>query len=385
MKFKVFDLYVIKNLSVATAFIALTLAAIILMTQSLKFLELIIEAGASSGAFWALAFLALPRFFEVILPIALMIAGLFVYNRMAGDSELIVMRAAGKSPLQMVKPALIVGVLTTLLLLFITAWLAPVSLAKMQKMRQVVKAQYSTLLFQEGVFNEVGTNLTVYIDKRTPKGELEGLLIHDNRPENPVPVTGIAKRGIVVATDSGQQVLVYDGSRQDFNKRTGALNRLDFERYSIDLPDSGVVGTRWKKPDERTFFELFNPVASDKKYRSEFLVEANRRIVGAFLPLTFVSIALSFLLLGPLNRRGQAMRILLAVIAVVFIQSLYLSVSSFAVKNIAGVFLMYGVVFVPFLLALFILSPSTEKLRRKFLFQSSKARTAKKQLEGYSS
>ena len=382
MKFKVFDLYVIKNLSVATTFVALTLAAIILMTQSLKFLELIIEAGASSGAFWALAFLALPRFFEVILPIALMVAGLFVYNRMAGDSELIVMRAAGKSPLQMVKPALIVGLMTTLLLLFITAWLAPVSLAKMQKMRQVVKAQYSTLLFQEGVFNEVGKNLTVYIDGRTAKGEMEGLLIHDNRPQNPVPVTVIAKRGVVVATDSGQQVLVYDGSRQDFNKRTGALNRLDFERYSIDLPDSGVVGARWKKPDERTFFELFNPEASDQQYKEEFLVEANRRIVGTFLPLTFISVVLTFLLLGPLNRRGQAVRILLAVIAVVALQSLYLSVSSFATKNIVGVFFMYMVVFVPFVLVLLILSPSAELLRWKLLFRSPKWRTDKQMLEG---
>ena len=166
------------------------------------------------------------------------------------------MRGAGKSSLSMARPALLLGLLVSLLLFFITAWLAPVSLAAMQKVRQVVKAQYSTLLFQEGVFNEIGKSLTVYIENRSAEGELKGLLIHDNRSVNPAPVTNIAKRGVVVATDEGQQVLVYDGSRQDFNKKTGALNRLDFKRYTIDLPEAEAVRKRWKEPDERTLFSL---------------------------------------------------------------------------------------------------------------------------------
>ncbi len=372
MNFTVFDSYVIKNLSVVTAFVAMTLAAIILLTQSLKFLELIINAGASSGAFWMLSFLALPRFFEVILPIALMIAGIFVYNRMTTDSEIIVMRAAGKSPFQMAKPALFLGLAVTVLLLFITAWLAPASLAQMVKMRQVVKAQYSTLLFQQGVFNEVGKNLTVYIDKRSPNGELEGLLIYDNRPKNPAPVTVIAKRGVVVATNEGQQVLVYDGSRQDFNKRTGALNRLDFDRYSIDLPDSVAVGARWKEPDERTFIELLRPDNKDEidlKYKNEFIVEANRRVAGSFLPLTFIGTILCCLLLGPLNRRGQNYRILLAVILVILLQSLYLSIFGFVGKNMLGIFLMYFFVIIPFITALFFLSSFGEVLRQKMVFK----------------
>ena len=74
------------------------------------------------------------------------------------------------------------------------------------------------------------------------------------RFELPAPVTIIAKSGLIVATDEGQQVLVYDGSRQDFNEKTGALNRLDFERYSIDLPEAVAVGKRWKEASEGDVF-----------------------------------------------------------------------------------------------------------------------------------
>ena len=341
---KIFDRYIIKSLAVATLFIALTLAAIILMTQSLRFLELIINAGASSGAFWTLSFLALPRFLEIILPIAVMIATLFLYNRMAGDSEIVVMRNAGYSPFLMARPALIVGTAMVFILLFMTMWLAPVSLSKMQKMRQVVKAQYSTLIFQAGVFNTIGDHLTVFVDKRNSKGELEGLLIHDSRPENPAPVTVLAKRGVVVATDEGQQVLVFEGSRQDFNKKTGALNRLDFSRYSIDLPESGAVRSRWKEPDERTISELihYDPNNSrDVRNQDDFLVELHRRLSSVFLPLSYIAVVLSCLLLGEVNRRGQLKRVVSAVIFVILIQGIYLSVTNYAFKNSAGIVLMY--------------------------------------------
>ena len=350
---KIFDHYIMKNLAIATLFIAITLAVIILMTQSLRFLELIINAGASSSAFWILSFLALPRFFEIILPIAIMAACLFVYNRMAGDSEIVVVRSAGYSPARIARPAFILGIIVALLLLYITMWMAPVSLAKMQKMRQVVKTQYSTLIFQEGVFNPIGRYITVFVDKRNSKGELEGLLIHDSRPSNPEPVTVIAERGVVVATDEGQQVLVFEGSRQDFNKKTGALNRLDFSRYSIDLPESEAVRSRWKEPDERTILELIYYDVNDgrdAKHQDDFFVEIHRRISSVFIPLSYIAVVLSCLLLGESNRRGQMKRVILAVILVIAIQGLSLSVTNYAFKNQAGILLMYLVALMPFVI-----------------------------------
>ena len=369
-----YDRYILKNLLPATIFTAITLAAIILLTQSLKFLELIINAGASSTSFWLLTFLALPRFLEVILPIALMISVVFIYNRLSSDSEIVVLRAAGKSPMQLARPAFILAVATTFILLFITTWLAPTSLSSMVKMRQVIKAQYSTLLFREGVFNSVGKDLTVYIDNRTSKGELEGLLIHDSRSNLPAPVTIVAKRGVIVATDDGQQVLVYDGSRQDFNSKTGALNRLNFERYTIDLPDAAVVRERPKDSDERTLYELFNPDLTkryDQQNQRKFKAEIHRRIISPFLAIGFAGIVLCFLLLGPVSRRGQTKRIFMAVITVIATQGFYLGSFNLATNSIFGLVAMYSIVVVPIVVSLFLLSPWGEKIRHQYFFPNS--------------
>ena len=367
----IYNKYVFRSLFVTTIVTTIVLAVIILLTQSLKFLELIIDAGASGSNFWMLAFLALPRFFEVILPIALMISTIFIYSRMASDSEIVVMRAAGTPPLSMGKPAITLALLVTFCLIIITSWLAPASLANMQKLQQVIKAQYSTLLFRERVFNNMGDDLTVYIENRNSAGELEGLLIHDSRENLPTPVTIIAKRGVIVATDEGHQVLVYDGSRQDFNEKTGALNRLNFERYTIDLPEAGAIGKRWKQPDERTIFELLNPDMSsleDVRYQDQIRAEIHKRLITPFLAINYTMMVLCCLLLGPINRRGQMKRIFLAVSLVIVIQSLYLSLFSRVAGSLLSLVLLYLVVFLPILLSLFALSFYGEKFRRKFLY-----------------
>ena len=145
---KIFDWYVFKNLAVATIFVSVILAVVIFLTQSLRFLELVINSGASSASFWVLTFLTLPRFFEVILPLALMAASIFIYNRMTMDSELIAIRAVGYSPLALARPALVLAMIATVFLWVMTMWVAPKSLASMQEMRQVIKASFSTLLFR---------------------------------------------------------------------------------------------------------------------------------------------------------------------------------------------------------------------------------------------
>lgn len=368
---RIFDRYLFRNLLIATTLVAVTLALVIFLTQSLRFLELIMSAGASSRSFLVLTMLALPRFFEVILPIALMAGTVFVYNRMTMDSELTVMRALGMPPLGLARPALGLALGVTLFLWFMTMWVAPASLAGMQHMRQVIRAQYSTLLFREGVFNVVRPGLTVFVRDRAADGELRGLMIHDSRPENRTPVTILAKRGEIVATPEGQKVLVFDGSRQDVNPGTRALNRLDFERYSIDLPDgSGPVRQRWKEPDERTFIELLNPDPGNKRDQEnlrEFRLEIHRRIVGPLLAPAFTVLALAFLLLGPVDRRGQGRRIAACIAVTVVIQGLYLAAFNMSRQSDWGLFLMYMLVFLPLGAGIVLLGESSEAWRRRMM------------------
>ncbi|HTK85797.1 MAG TPA: LptF/LptG family permease [Patescibacteria group bacterium] len=347
----VFDRYLFRNLFIATLLTSATLTAIIFLAQSLQFLELIMNSGASIATFWLLTFLAIPRFFEIIVPVALMAATVFVYNRMSVDSELVAVRASGAAPLQMARPALVLAVLVTIMLAVTSMWIVPASESDMDATRVMIKSQYSTMMFREGIFNPIRPGLTAFIRSRQPDGQLAGIIIHDGRKKTPNPVTVIAKRGEVVATPQGQQILVYDGSRQDINPSNGTLNRLDFERYTIDLPtEAAAVSNRWREPSQRSFFELFHPdinSADDMRFRRSFIVEINRRVVSPLLALSYTALALAFLLLGPVDRRGQNWRVVLAIASVVAIQGFYMAAYSIAKHSNIGLFLMYVFVLIP--------------------------------------
>lgn len=353
------DRYVFRNLFIATIFVTLVLSALVLLTQSLRFLELIVNSGASAWSFWGLTMLALPRFFEVIIPIGLMASVLFVYNKFTLESELVVLRALGFSPLRLARPALVLSGLFALFMFFCVSWLSPIATATMQKQRVVLKAQMSTLLFREGIFNQAGKGLMVYIRERAPNGDLLGLIIYDGREETESPMTIIAKRGVLVATDQGQQVIVYEGARQDFDRREKILKRLNFDQYTIDLPDEeGPVRVRWEEPEERTLGELFRPDLSndiDRKARGEFLIEIYKRLATPLMVPSFTIIALCFLLLGSVDRRGQSKKILGAIAIMILLQVLFLAMYNLAKQSFIGVPLMFVVALGPILTGLIML------------------------------
>ena len=377
----VFDRYLFRHILIATVLTAATLTAIIFLAQSLQFLELIINAGASIATFWLLTFLAIPRFFEIILPVALMAATVFVYNRMTVDSELLVMSALGAAPLRLARPALIMAVAVTMILSVTSLWIVPETEMDMEHTRAVVKSQYSTLMFHEGIFNPVRPGLTVFIRDRQPGGQLSGLVIHDSRKKDD-PITVVAKRGEVVDTPEGQKVQVYDGSRQDINADNRTLNRLDFKRYTIDLPtESAPEAARWREPSQRSFSELLHPGLSDPRDRDPlsqraFLIEANRRLISPLLAPAYTVLALAFLLLGRFDRRGQSWRIIFSIASVVIIQGFYMASLNVARQSNLGLAMMYGFVLLPLLGGLFILGQAGERLRARLAFADGQSRGA---------
>ena len=353
------DRYVLRHVLIATVFVTLVLSVLILLTQSLPFLELVMNSGASGLSFWTLTFLTLPKFLEVILPLGLMAGVIFIHNRLTMDSELVVLRALGFSPLRLARPALLLGSIMGVILFVVMGWMAPLTNKALQSLRVDIKAEMSTLLFREGVFNQAGKGLMVYLRERGNKGELNGLLIYDSRDPAKSPSTIIASRGVIVSTDDGQQVLVFDGSRQDYDKDAKILKRLDFDQYTIDLPEPGPARTRWQEPEERTFGKLFTPDLkdeTDRRYRRDFILEAHKRVVTPFLVPAYTVIGLCSLLLGPLDRRGQARRIAAAVTIVIVIQALFLAAYNLAKQSDAGLPVMYLVALLPLLGGLLLLA-----------------------------
>src|SRR6202140_2057285 len=144
--------------------------------------------------FLYLALLILPRFFDIVLPIGAFIAVLFIFNRLASESELVVMRAAGLSPLTLARPVLVLASIAFLVLMSLSAYFLPASNREFKDLQFEIRNRFVSALLQEGTFTTISEKLTIYIGGRNERGEILGLLINDDRdPQQPVTI--MAERG----------------------------------------------------------------------------------------------------------------------------------------------------------------------------------------------
>ncbi|MBK1697448.1 LPS export ABC transporter permease LptF [Rhodovibrio salinarum] len=349
----VLNRYILRQLIWVTVFITVALTLAVWLSQSLRFMDYIVNRGLPLSDFLMLMSLMLPRFFGVVLPIATFVAVLFVYNKLANESELAVMRAAGLSQWQIAKPGVILAIGLTVVVYSVSLYFLPASYREFKDLQYQMRNSYASVLLQEGVFNTVGKNITVYVRNRTADGALQDVMVHDAR-ETP-PVTLLAERGAIVETEEGPRVLLIDGSRQSVDKAGGKLSMLYFDRYTVDIEQlQRAMTDRWRQPEERYLQNLLWPrdTSADQRYANELIAEGHRRLQYPLYTLAFAGIALATILAGEFSRRGQAKRIGLGVLAVAVLQAGQLALVDLTIGNLAlapvGYLVMLAAIAAPF-------------------------------------
>ena len=331
------DRYVFRQL--LTSLIAATSAmvALIWLTQSLRFVELVVNRGLSLWVFLGLTGLLIPNFVAVILPITTFVVVQFVYSRLSGDRELTVMRAAGMSPIALSRPALALAGLSMAACFVLNLSIVPDSYAAFRQYQFEIRNRLAAFLLQEGVFTPISDDLTVYIRSRDADGVLRGILVQDERTPH-VHATILAERGRLVEGPNGPAVLLQNGSREEIDKQTGRLNVLTFAENSVDLTQTNKnEDVRYRDVNEMSLNELFHPEQSALNARDagKFLVEANRRLSGPLVAVSFAMVALVSVLTGAFQRHGNVLRPLAAVLCVVALLAAQLAVANLAARSTA--------------------------------------------------
>lgn len=337
--------YILRSLTLSTVYAVTGLTITIWLTQSLRLIELVVGAGAPLRLFVWLLLLTVPTFLGIVLPIALVGAALFTYHRLSVDSELAVMRSAGVGPWGLARPALLMAGVVSLMVFTLNVFITPAAHRELVRLEYAIREDHSQLLLREGVFNEVGRKLSLYVRERGPAGELRSVVIHDARVAAK-PVTVIGERAMMVYGPAGARFMVFNGTRQEMDRATGVLSQLYFERYDVDLSFGGEdAGERYPDARERSMLELLDPDATaqqnDPRSRRQLVAEFHHRLASPLLAPAFILIALACVLSGEFNRRGQSGRIIVAAGLVVALQAASLGGTSLATKSSHFVPLMY--------------------------------------------
>ena len=309
------------------------LATLALLTQSLSTIDLIVENRQSAFVFLKVTVLALPQLISIILPLAVFMAMMFALNRLNIDSELVVAKASGMSPVQIASPALRLATAALILHLFINLLLQPLSFRTMRATLLEVRTDIAAQMLRPGEFIHPSTGVTVYAREIRGTGEMVDVLIYDARSAIE-PMTHSAKTGQITKFNDRTLLALENGNMQTLTF-TGTLELVEFDRHTIDLTNIIAMDPVLRlKTSDRYLHELLNPSdrerANKKGYR-KMLAEGHARLSAPLYSIALTLLALAFLLRGEYQRMGYGRKLALCATTGFIIR-----LGGFAITSAAG-------------------------------------------------
>ena len=292
------DRYIFRTTLASFALVLVSLTGVIWITQALRGIDLMTSQGQTIITFLGITSLVIPALVLIIAPIALMIAISHTLNKLATDSEIIVMNAAGFSPFRLFRPFFFATCVVAAIVAFIGAYLAPDGMRRIKQWDAEITADVLTNILQPGRFAQLDTNLTIRIRERLPGGVLAGIFVDDRRDPKE-RVTIIADHGTVLKNENGSYLVLEDGNLERFEagKRDPAL--VAFGRYAFDMSKFSnrgrdvALGIR-----ERYLWELVSPTEDDpvfKQLGGQFNAELHDRFMSPIYPFAFAVLTFAFL------------------------------------------------------------------------------------------
>jgi lipopolysaccharide export system permease protein len=330
------DRYIFRTTLASFALVLVSLTGVIWITQALRGIDLMTSQGQTIVTFLGITGLVIPALVLIISPIALMIAISHTLNKLATDSEIIGMNAAGLSPFRLFRPFLYVTLVVAIMVAFIASFLAPDGMRRIKQWDAEITADVLTNVLQPGRFAQLDPNLTVRIRERQPGGVLAGIFVDDRRdPKERVSI--IADHGTVLKTDGGSFLILEDGNLERFEvgKRDPAL--VAFGRYAFDMSKFSnqghdvTLGIR-----ERYLWELLWPAPADPVYLElpgQFRAELHDRFLAPIYPLAFAAMTFAFLGAPRTTRQSRNFSITSSILAVFVVRIAGFACSVMTVKS----------------------------------------------------
>jgi lipopolysaccharide export system permease protein len=341
----IFGRYLFRQAAGALILILSSLTGVVWIALALKQLNLITSEGQDSFTFLKMTTLALPNLMVLIAPIALLIASIHTLNRLNGDSELIVLTAAGATMWNVARPLLLLGMIVTMAVSAVNHVVMPWSLRRLQELVVQVRSDLISQVIQPGKFITPEHNLTFHIRERSQSGELFGILLTDSRDPKQSN-SYLAERGNIIKQDKRSFLLMRTGHivRQTDPRLPPQL--IEFDTYAVDLDRfEKATGKPELRPRERYLDELLNPEADDAAYKRQpghFRAELHERFSNPIYPLAFVMIALAFVGNAQSTRSNRTQSVVMAFALAIGFRLVGLATNNLVVLRESAVLLLYG-------------------------------------------
>ncbi|MEL6800173.1 MAG: LPS export ABC transporter permease LptF [Pseudomonadota bacterium] len=323
-----FDRYMLAQLLVIFGLTSVVLVLIYWINQAVRLFDFLIGSGQSATVFLEFTVLTLPNVIRLVLPVAAFVAAVFVTNRLSSESELVVVQSTGYSPFRLARPVFVFGLIVALFVAALVHVAVPLSSARLVDRQAEVRQNVTARLLVEGQFMHPAPGATLYIREITPAGELRDIYLRDARDAER-SVTYTATRALLLRSDSGPRLAMFDGIAQSYLPEGRRLSLTRFDTLNLGL--GRLIGENDSNAtDRRTYRELSTRdlLSGDADIAAEvgqaptkLIVEGHGRITQSLMAVAGPLVGFAALMLGGFSRFGVWKQIFLAVFVIILLQT----------------------------------------------------------------
>ena len=330
----------------ATAFLTglVVLTGVIWITQALRQIDLLTSKGQTILIFLMMTGLALPSLVAIIAPVALFAGVLYTLNKLNGDSELVVMAAAGVSPARVLRPLALLSLAVFALVATIYVQLLPWSFGAIENLTTFVRADFISNFARPGAFSDLALGFVFHYRERTPDGALRGVFMQDRRDPAHVS-TYIAEAGKTVEKDGVSYLQLTKGVLLR-PQSAGNSAMVTFDDYTIDLSQFAQAVSSIKRPRERTTAQLLAPDPKDQTdpaFAGHIRSELLDRLASPLYALVAGLIAFASLGEARTTRQGRGLAIAGAIVVFLGVRMLGIAATTLTVSDPSAALFVWGI------------------------------------------
>ena len=218
---------------------------VLMMNIVWRYIDELVGKGLSAGIIIELMTYFMANMIPMGLPLSMLLAAIMTMGNLGENYELLAMKSAGMSLVQITKPLIILVAFVSVGSFFIGNNLVPNANKKLYSTLYDIRQQKQALEFQDGLFFNGIENMSIRVSRQEPDTHLlHDVLIYDNRKADGNMTTTVADSGYIRLSDDKRYLLVtlfhgenYDQTRnsQWFTKSTLQHHTFDLEKLSIPM------------------------------------------------------------------------------------------------------------------------------------------------------
>ncbi|MGM0508534.1 MAG: LptF/LptG family permease [Fusobacteriota bacterium] len=240
---KIIDKYIYKELVLPTIFGISIFTFIFLIDILVEMMENILVKDIPVLDVLEMISFYLPPIMVQTIPMGILLGVMITYGNLSSNSELIALESIGIGIKQFLKPALIIGIITTMFLFFLEETVIPNSYDKLARITKKIAYTKPALKIDEKIFIEDIGDYNIYINEMNNDGSrAENLVIFKKENDSQYPqviVSKVAKweKNNMILEDANFYQINSDGEK----KLSGSFNRqlIPIQSFFGDYTSNG--------------------------------------------------------------------------------------------------------------------------------------------------